>query len=758
MPGVPARALRRGFRKNLTRGMSVPACLLFAGMVCLSGCGRGSVNAPASGKVSVVERAGRIGLKTSTAEFEVLASGYVQVFRIEGKGRLTLDEPEPSSGGSSDYVVSQGREIRDFALDPANARVTDAHGKSGHSGKRVEIKGRSASTGLEKTLAVEVYDDLPSLAITTTAYRNGGNGGIPLERVVTERHRLSAALADPHSAAYNMWSFQGSAYEWGKDEILPIPRDFSRPNMIGGPGPKGLGGGLPVVDFWTARGGEAIGHIETLPLVLSMPVKVESDGRISASVTLEPQTSLKPGDVYSTPRTFVAVHKGDYYDPLRTWSTALQHDGWTPAKPNQADYAANWCGWGYEENFTPAQMLGTIPKLKELGFKWATLDYRWFDAYGDWNPRQDTFPDGEMKKVADAFHKEGLRIQLWWQPIAVEDGHGKHALRKPMVLSKVAREHPDWLILDEKGQPARLISPVSTTAAMCPAIPEVQEFHRKLVERFMRDWGYDGNKMDSVFSVPRCYNPKHHHKSPDDSVNAVADVYKVIFQTTRALKPESVTQICPCGTTPNVAWLPYEDQAVTADPVGGFQVRRRIKMFKAILGPQAAVYGDHVELSEMIKTGTSPTGDDWVEAGKDFASTIGTGGVIGTKFTWPGGPPRPTYRYVTLTPEKEAHWRKWIGIYNSKMLSEGEFLNLYTIGYDTPEGYAIRKDGKMYYAFFVPEHSAPWSGEIELRGLQPGRYRVLDYANGKDLGTLDAGSPRVKADFPDHLLLEVSRL
>jgi len=57
--------------------------------------------------------------------------------------------------------------------------------------------------------------------------------------------------------------------------------------------------------------------------------------------------------------------------------------------------------------------------------------------------------------------------------------------------------------------------------------------------------------------------------------------------------------------------VPFMDQAVTADPVGGVQVRRRIKMYKALLGPEAAVYGDHVELSEMTRTGA----DGWSEHG-----------------------------------------------------------------------------------------------------------------------------------------------
>jgi len=91
------------------------------------------------------------------------------------------------------------------------------------------------------------------------------------------------------------------------------------------------------------------------------------------------------------------------------------------------------------------------------------------------------------------------------------------------------------------------------------------------------------------------------------------------------------------------------------------------------------------------------------------------------------------------------------------MLSKGTFLDLYTYGYDFPEAYAIEKDGKMYYAFFSDDK--PWQGEVELRGLKPGSYRVLDYSDGTDLGTLQAKDgevPKLKADFKQHLLLEVT--
>ena len=90
------------------------------------------------------------------------------------------------------------------------------------------------------------------------------------------------------------------------------------------------------------------------------------------------------------------------------------------------------------------------------------------------------------------------------------------------------------------------------------------------------------------------------------------------------------------------------------------------------------------------------------------------------------------------------------------MLSRGEFLDLYTYGYDSPEAYAIAKDGRMYYAFYAPDKLKPWHGEIELRGLAPGRYQVTDYEIGKQLGLVDAQSPKLRVEFSQHLLLEVS--
>ena len=738
---------------------------LVAWVLTMIGCVGTSPSPPAqrpqrSSVVVTVNPGGPVTIKTSKAAFEVLSSGYIRAYLLKDGMRLTLDEPEAAFQSGSDGLLSGDKEIRDFTLDFEHVRVFEADAKLGTRGKRIEMTGRSSDAGatpVEKTILLEAYDDFPNLVLTTVTFKNMGTAALELTQLSTQRHRLNASLLDPKAAPFDFWSFQGSSSKWGKDEILLISKDFSQPNLMNASPETGLAGGVPVVSFWTAQMGEAIGHVETLPLLVSLPVKTASDGRVHISLDQNLKISLKPGETVATPRNFLAVYSGDFYEPLRFYSDVLQREGWTLAKPTKADYEANWCGWGYELDPTPTQMLGTIPKLKTLGIRWATLDFRWFDNFGDWEPRQDNFPGQSIKKLVDHFHQEGFRMQVWWRPIGADDGQAKYEYPPyGKTVSRVVQEHPDWLVLDPSGNHARLKSNLSDLAVLCPALADVQEYHKRLTEKIIGEWGFDGNKLDDVFTVPPCYNPKHHHKSPEDSIRAMGEIYRLVFQTTRQLKPDSVTQICPCGTPPSPIWLPYIDQAVTADPVGAVQVRRRIKMYKALLGPEAAVYGDHVELSDMKQVaGRYSAGSTYMEIGTDFASTVGVGGVIGTKFTWPDYGPK--FKNVTLTSEKESHWKKWIDIYNSKKLSDGTFLNLYVYGYDFPEGYAIRKNGKMYYAFFAVQPSATWKGTIELRGLEPARYHLLDYVNGKHLGVIDGKKPSLRTEFTDHLLLEASK-
>ena len=175
----------------------------------------------------------------------------------------------------------------------------------------------------------------------------------------------------------------------------------------------------------------------------------------------------------------------------------------------------------------------------------------------------------------------------------------------------------------------------------------------------------------------------------------------------------------------NYFYLPYMNQAVASDPTSSAQIRQKRKVYAA-LAPSLAYYADHVELSD---------------GGLDFASQIGVGGIIGTKFTWPE--PNPDAKESggsLLTPEKEELLRKWVPIYKEKMLSKGIYRgDLYTYGIDKPE-------------------APSWNGEpITLRGLDPSRsYTVTEYT--KDIPAtylVDGSNPVITPSFEGNYLIEV---
>jgi alpha-galactosidase len=108
-----------------------------------------------------------------------------------------------------------------------------------------------------------------------------------------------------------------------------------------------------------------------------------------------------------------------------------------------------------------------------------------------------------------------------------------------------------------------------------------------------------------------------------------------------------------------------------------------------------------------------------------------------------------------LTAEREALWRKWVGLYKQHMLPKGEYLGaLYDIGFDKPEAHAIAKDATMYYTFYADD----WNGEVQLRGLGEGRYRVRDLFNDQELGEVDANNGTLRVAFKRFVMLQATPL
>jgi alpha-galactosidase len=642
-------------------------------------------------------------------EFDTALRSHV-IAKLGGKD-IRIGEPT-----ASEFLTIAGSDRREFTMTGQKQEsVRDQLGQ----GRKWVINGTSQS--LKKTVSVTTYNEFPAFAFFEVEYTNGGTEDLQVDSWTSNSYSISAPAAGEPA----FWSYQSGSYKNRPDWVLPLKPGFTQGNFLG-MNSSDYGGGTPIVDVWHKSAGIAVGHIENGPRLVSLPVSQPDAQSATVAVKFESKRSLKPGQTLKTLKTFAAVHQGDYFSTLAAYRKVMAKQGMQFDASPESAFGPIWCAWGYGRNFTPSQVYGALPIVKKLGFTWVTLDDGWQTNEGDWALQPKKFPNGDsdMKAMVNKIHEEGFRSQLWWAPLAADDP------------SDVLRDHPDMLLLNADGSKQRIT--YWNAWYMCPASPKVVEYHRSLVTRMIKDWDYDGLKLDGqhMNGVPACYNPAHKHARPEESVEALPAFFKAIYDTARAIKKDAVIEWCPCGTAFSFHTLPYMNMSVASDPRGSFQIRSKGKTVKALHGDGVAFFGDHVELS---------TGRD------DFASTVGIGGVIGTEFTWP--PNSSERNRGALTPEREVYFAKWLGIYKDKMLSRGEYQgSLYDIGFDKPEAHAIRKGRTMYYAFYGPK----FDGKIELRGLGKGTYRVADYANGKSLGTVRGPVGSLTVQFEKNLLIEAT--
>lgn len=629
-------------------------------------------------------------------------------------------QPLMAGFSSSEYLETKYYAASIFTL--YKKEKTPLQDKTG-KGTEWRFYGKDSLHQLRKIVSIKVYDQFPDAAYYKVAYINDGTRAITVKKWVNQHYSLL-----PSRDTTRFWSFQGSSHSDRRDWIRKLQPGWQEQNFMG-MNASDYGGGIPVIDLWRKDAGLAIGHTELTPRLVSLPIDYD---RYAAAADLgieyefPEKTQLTPGDTLSTFETFVSVHQKDCFATLRGYGSYMQAKGVGPALSEPQAYEPVWCAWGYERNFTLAQVMGTLPKVKELGIKWVGLDDGFQQSNGDWHTNKEHFPGGDeqMKAFVDSIHALGMKAVIWWAPLAVEPG------------SKFLKANPGITLIRQDGSPQFIT--YWDAYYMAPTDPVVIDEIKRTVKLFLQDWGFDALKLDGqhLNACAPDYGEGHNISSPEQSYERMPQLYKTLFETARSIKPDAVVEFCPCGDCMNYYNMPYTNQFVASDPLNSWQVRLKGKVYKALM-PGTAYFGDHVELT-----------DDKA----DFASQIGIGAVPGTKFTWPATG-KANIDENLLTPEKQTLFLKYLNIYRDKMLSKGTYRGeLYDIGYDYPETHCIQKDNIFYYAFYNPH----FSGAIELRGLQAGsRYTVVDYFSGTALGTVTGDKAKLTTKFDQFLLLEV---
>ncbi len=623
---------------------------------------------------------------------------------------------------SSEFITINENDISEFKF--LSAKQIDFVDSIGKGVKHIIIGIYNKNKiNIEKIVEIAVYEKFKDIAFFNVEYINKGKEMLSVEKWVNNNYTLERNEKDT-----TFWSFQGSSTSARADWILPLGKGFSQKNYLG-MNNSDYGGGIPVLDIWRSDYGIAIGHTELVPRLVSTPLETNEQGN-KANFWIEYEYSdgfeFNVGDTLTTYETFVTVHKGDCFVSLNKFTGYMQSKGIKFVEPEEEAYEAVWCAWGYERNFTIDEIIGTLPKVKELGIKWAVIDDGFQIAEGDWNVNKEKFPGGnkQMKALVDKIHSYGLKAKLWWAPLAADP------------CTDFVKNNRDAIITNEEDVPRYITW--WDSYYMSSAAEKTITHTNEVLDLFIDEWGFDGLKMDGqhMNAAPENHNWKQKGTKPIDAVEQVPAFFKNIYEYTTKKKKDAVIENCPCGCCMSFYNMPYMNQAVSSDPTSSWQIRMKGKVYKAIIG-KTAYYGDHVELSDN---------------GNDFASSFGVGAVLGTKFTWPKDNPTAGASYL-LTAEKEAVWKKWFTLYNEKMLSKEPYLgSLYDIGFDKPETHVIKKNDTMYYAFYAKE----WSGKLELRGLENGKYKIYDYYNEKDYGTIISENPEINVEFSKFLLLKVT--
>ncbi len=432
-------------------------------------------------------------LSDSSIALEWDAHLHARVVRITGKHRTPM-----TPWGASDYLLrADGRHVTRFTLarhSPPEA-IEDLHGR----GRRIVVSGA------------------PTKASKRPSQRHCTNG-IPASRSCVCRiatapapqSRCMAGLAvisrysNPPPPRPDSGAYSGASYEDRRDWVQPVSHGFEQDNFLGMEA-SDYGGGTPIVDVWHRAGGLAVGHVETSPKLVSLPVQ-EQQGRARIAVCSRRKLEIGAGETLQALDTFVAVHERDHFATLNTYRQLMAERGLRPAVPGPASYEPIWCAWGYERDCTTALIEGTLPKAKELGLTWAVIDDGWQAAIGDWRPHPAKYPNGEadLRRLASSIRAADMKPRLWYSPLSVAPG------------ADLLHDHADMLLLDKEGA----VQKISwwNSFYLCPAYEKTVRYTAGLVRQFLGEWGFAGLKIDGqhLNGVPPCFKSAHHHARPED--------------------------------------------------------------------------------------------------------------------------------------------------------------------------------------------------------------------------------------------------
>jgi alpha-galactosidase len=161
----------------------------------------------------------------------------------------------------------------------------------------------------------------------------------------------------------------------------------------------------------------------------------------------------------------------------------------------QAAPAGGWTSWyDYYEKVTEADVLCSLASFKKLSLpvEIFQVDDGWQAAVGDWLEVKETFPRG-MAPLAEEISNAGFTPGLWLAPFVAEES------------SALFRDHRDWFLADEDGNPVVAGHNPFNWSGHSYALniyhPGVRSYLGSVIRTVSREWGYRLLKLDFLYAA-----------------------------------------------------------------------------------------------------------------------------------------------------------------------------------------------------------------------------------------------------------------
>ncbi|MDR6804184.1 alpha-galactosidase [Dyadobacter sp. BE34] len=274
-------------------------------------------------------------------------------------------------------------------------------------------------------LTYELYDELPVVR-KQISVTNNGTKAIAIADLEVERLNL-VPVSSQQSELYTNY---GSRFAWRPyhgdhhDAAIFVHNNYAKEGFI--------------------LGNEA-------PSILKKTEVYTDHHRISIGMTSLAdhypfKKWIEPQEKFDSPKTFICLIKSDkwedafeghFADFIRTRLGVKLFE----RKEIPFTFYNTWRPFYTNINDTLVTQLAD--GLEGTGTDLFIMDAGWESNYGDWEAHPSRFPNG-LKPITDHIRKRGMKAGLWMSLGSVDKS------------SKLYKEHPEWSVYDQNGEPAYL--------------------------------------------------------------------------------------------------------------------------------------------------------------------------------------------------------------------------------------------------------------------------------------------------------------